>query len=293
MHSLIEDIAKKGVVVTDGSWGTQMQARGLTRGENPDSWNLTRPDKVEEVAASYVQAGSDIILTNTFGANRFVLEQYGLKDKVEEVNKSGVEISRKASGGKSLIFASIGPSGKVMITGEVSEKDLAEAFDIQARALASAGADAIVVETMMDLNEMKIALAAAKSTGLPVVASMVYDSGKNKDRTIYGNTPEQAAEELTAAGADAVGANCGQGIEGFVPICKRLHDSTGLPIWIKPNAGLPEVINGQVSYNTTPDEFAGYIPALVEAGASFIGGCCGTNHEFIKTIKNKLSNLNS
>jgi 5-methyltetrahydrofolate--homocysteine methyltransferase len=280
----IKKLLEGGVVVTDGSWGTQMQARGLKRGENPDSWNLTRPDQVAEVAESYVAAGSRVILTNTFGANRFVLEPFGLADRVVEINRAGVAISRRAAGDRAVVFASIGPSGKMMMTGDVTADALRAAFETQAQALAEAGADALVVETMMDLEELRIALAAALRTGLPTVASMVFDAGKNKDRTMMGISPEQAAEAIAAAGANVVGANCGQGIEGFLPICQRLRAACRLPVWIKANAGIPELIDGAVVYRATPESFAAFVPRLVAAGAAFVGGCCGTDQRFIRAI---------
>jgi 5-methyltetrahydrofolate--homocysteine methyltransferase len=144
---------------------------------------------------------------------------------------------------------------------------------------------------MTDLAEAKLAVAAARQTGLPVVVSMVFDSGKERDRTMMGVTPEQAAEELTAAGADVVGSNCGRTIQGFVPLCRRLHSATDRPIWIKPNAGLPEWVEGKLVYPTPPREFAGVVPMLVEAGASFVGGCCGTTPEFIAAIKERMRTL--
>ena len=157
-------------------------------------------------------------------------------------------------------------------------------FAEQARSLAAAGADAIVLETMTDLAETTLAIRAARQTGLPVIASMVFDSGRNKDRTMMGATPEQVAAELTTAGADVIGANCGQGIEGYVAICRRLQAATGRPLWIKANAGLPELAEGRPQYRTTPSEFAAHVPALVEAGADFIGGCCGTTPDFIRAV---------
>ena len=284
MHSVIEGLLKEGVILTDGSWGTQMQARGLQRGEPPDAWNLTHPDLVEEVARQYVEAGSRIILTNTFGANRIVLEKHGLAGRAAEINEAGVRISKRAAGDRALVFASIGPSGKMLITGDVTAAELGAAFEEQARAQAQAGADGFVVETMMDLEEALAAVAAAKQTGRPVIASMVFDSGRNKDRTLMGQTPEQAVEAFVKAGVDGLGANCGQGIEGFVPICRRLRAATDLPLWMKPNAGLPELVKGEVIYRTTPLEFAGRVPDLVAAGADFIGGCCGTDQAFIKAV---------
>jgi len=275
-------------VLTDGAWGTQLQDRGLQAGECPDAWNLLYPERVEEVARAYVEAGSQVILTNTFRANRLALERYGLAERTADINRAGVEISRRAAAGKALVFASIGPSGRMLVAGEITEDELVATFREQARALAEAGADAIVVETMADLTEARLAVTAALETGLPVVASMVFDSGRNKDRTMMGVTPEQAARELSAVGAHVIGANCGQGIVGYVEICRRLHAATDRPIWIKPNAGLPEMVEGKAVYRVTPAEFASYVPALLEAGASFVGGCCGTTPDFIRAIASAL-----
>ena len=288
MHPTLRQILTAGPLVTDGAWGTQLQQRGLPVGECPDAWNLSHPERVEEVAAAYVEAGSQIILTNTFGANRFILARHGLADRVAEVNRAGVEISRRAAAGHARVFASLGPSGLMLMMGEVAEKDLLEAFTQQARAMADAGADGIVVETMTDPAEARLAVAAACASGLPVVACMTFDSGAQKDRTMMGTTPEQAAEQLLAAGADCIGSNCGQGIAGFVEICRRLHAAAGQPVWIKANAGLPEIRDGQTFYSQTPQQFAGYVPQLVEAGAGFIGGCCGTTPEFIRAVREKV-----
>lgn len=284
MNQTIQELIAGGPVLVDGAWGTELQARGLEPGACPDAWNLTRPEAVAEVARAYVEAGSRVILTNTFRANRIALAPEGLATSVAEINRAGARISKSAAGGSALVFASIGPSGKLLLSGEVTEEDLAAAFTEQARALAEGGADALLVETMADLEEARIAVAAARSTGLPVVASMVFDCGKNKDRTMTGVTPEQAAAGLGAAGADVIGANCGNGIAGYVPVCRRLRGATNLPIWIKANAGMPELIDGRAAYRTTPQEFASHVAALIEAGATFIGGCCGTGPAFIRAI---------
>ena len=288
MHRLIEQLLAEAPVVTDGAWGTELQSRGLVSGQCPDQWNLSHPELVEDVARAYVEAGSQIILTNTFRANRLALASYDLADETEAINRAGVEISHRAASGRARVFASIGPCGKMLFAGEVSEDELQRAFDQQAKALAAGGADALVIETMSDLAEAKLAVAAAKSTGLPVVACMVFDSGKEKDRTMTGVTAEQLAEQLTAAGADVIGANCGQGIASYVEICRRLHAATDLPIWIKANAGIPEIRGDQVIYCVTAEEFAKSGPVLVEAGASFLGGCCGTGPEFIKRLKKEI-----
>jgi Methionine synthase I (cobalamin-dependent), methyltransferase domain len=284
-HPVIDKLVRQAPVITDGAWGTQLQARGLQPGDVPDLWNLSNPDAVEAVAASYVAAGSQIILTNTFGANRFRLAEADAADKVSEINKAGVALSKKAAGDKALVFASIGPSGKLLLSGDVTEDDLAAGFTEQAEAIATAKPDGIVIETLQDIQEAVLAIAAAKATGLPVVASMVFDSGKDLDRTMMGATPEQAADALAKAGADVIGANCGQGIAGFVAICKRLNAAShGLPVWIKANAGLPRIENGKTVYATTAEDFAAQVPAVLAAGASFIGGCCGTSPAFIAKV---------
>ncbi len=195
-----------------------------------------------------------------------------------------MEISRRAAAGRARVFASLGPSGKLLMMGEVNEEELRAAYAEQAETLAEAGADALIFETMSDLAEAKVGVQAARGVGLPVIVSMAFDSGKNYDRTMMGTTPEEAAAELTAAGADVIGANCGQGIESYAPLTKRLHDSTPLPIWIKPNAGLPQLVEGQTQYRTSAEEFARHAPALLAAGANFLGGCCGTNPEFIRAL---------
>jgi 5-methyltetrahydrofolate--homocysteine methyltransferase len=285
MNSLIQQLIEKGPITTDGAWGTQLQALGLPIGHCPDEWNCRQPDNVNTVAKSYVDAGSQIILTNTFGANRIRLAEFNLADRAAEINRAGAEISCRAAGDQAYVFASIGPTGKMLMMGQVTEDEMRSAFLEQAEALAEGGAHGLVIETMSDPVEAKIAIEAAKSTGLPVVGCMTFDTGKEKDRTMMGTTPETMVEEVVSAGADVIGTNCGQGIAGFVSICQRLRAVTNLPLWIKANAGLPEILDGQVVYTTTPEEFVSHIPALMDAGANFIGGCCGTSPAFIQAVR--------
>jgi 5-methyltetrahydrofolate--homocysteine methyltransferase len=288
MQALIETLLANAPVITDGAWGTQLQARGLPIGGCPDQWNLTQAELVEKVPRDYVEAGSQIILSNTFRANRAALADYGLADQAAAISRAGAELSRRAAGDRARVFASIGPSGKMLMAGDISAEELLAAYREQAEALAAGGADGLVVETMAELDEALLAIQAAKETGLPVVACMVFDSGADLDRTMMGVTPEQAATALTEAGVDVVGANCGQGIAGYVEICRRMRSATDLPIWIKANAGLPEMIDGQVVYKTTAAEFASHGPALVAAGANFVGGCCGTSPDFIRALCKEL-----
>lgn len=287
-HAILEELLARGTVLTDGAWGTELQALGLGAGEVPDLWNLARPDLVERVARSYVEAGSDVILTNTFRANRLALGELCAKVSIDELNRAGVAISLRAAGGRARVFASIGPSGRMLITGQVTEAALAEAFAEQARALAAAGADGLVVETMTDLTEARLAVEAAVATGLPVVACMVFDSGKQRDRTMMGVSAPQAVEALAAAGAHVVGANCGIGVEQALPVCRAMRAATALPLWIKPNAGLPELSGGKTVYRTDAATFAGHVPDLVAAGADFLGACCGSTPAFVAAMRARL-----
>jgi len=287
----IPDLMNSPPVLTDGAWGTQLQQLGLSAGECPDHWNLLHPERVAQVAGAYVEAGSRVILTNTFRANRVALGQYGLAGEVDAINQAGARISHEAAGGRALVFASMGPTGKMLVTGEIGEEEITAAYAEQAEALAAGGADALLIETMSDLAEASLALAAARRTHLPVLVSFAFESGRNKDRTMMGVTPEQAARRMAAEGAAGVGANCGVGIAEYVPVCRRLRAATALPLWIKPNAGLPEMVEGRPAYRTGPEQFASFIPALVEAGATFIGGCCGTGPEFIRAAARALAGL--
>ena len=284
MNSTLDQLLAHAPVVTDGALGTELQARGLDSGECPDTWNLARPSEVEALAQAYVEAGSQIILTNTFRSNRLALQTMGLADRLEELNRSAVEIARRASQGRAQVFASLGPCGKLLVMGEVTPEEVARAFAEQAGILSAAGVDGFVIETMADIEEAKVAVEAIKPLGRPVVISFVFDSGRNLDRTMTGVTPERAAKELTDAGADIIGANCALGIDAYIPICQRLRASTDRPVWIKANAGLPEMVDGKVKYQSTPEAFASSIPAILQAGASFVGGCCGTNPEYVRAI---------
>jgi methionine synthase I (cobalamin-dependent) len=281
--SRLRDWLADGPMIADGAWGTELQARGLALGVIPDTWNLTHPEQVEAVARAYVEAGSQIILTNTFRSNAVTLHG-STAAELDELNRAGVVLSRRAAGEKALVFASIGPTGKILVSGEVTSEQVGAAFAAQAASLAAAGADALLIETMSDIEEARLAVAAARRTGLPVLASFAFDTGKNKDRTMMGATPEAVAAAMVEAGADAVGANCGVGVEYAVPICQRLRAACDLPLWIKPNAGLPTVEGAAIHYATSAEHFASYYAALRDAGASFIGGCCGSTPEFIRAL---------
>jgi len=276
----------KAVLLSDGAWGTELVRHGLEAGDTPELWNAERPDAVEAVARGYVDAGSDIILTNTFGGSRWKLDKSGLADRTAELNRLGTALSRRAAGGRALVFASVGPTGEFMAPlGLKPEDDFVACFAEQILACVQAGTDGLVVETMTDLGEAKAALDAARQVcDLPVVVSMTFDKGPAGFATMMGVTPEQAAAELDAAGADIVGANCGSGIDNMIDVARLLRSATNKPLWIKSNAGMPELVDGATVFRESPEEMASKVGTLVKAGANIIGGCCGTTPDHIRQI---------
>ena len=279
-------LADKKLLIADGATGSQLTERGLPPGCAPEQWNLEKPEVVGDIARAYVEAGADIISTNTFGGSGFKLAGAGLADKVELVNRCGVELSVKAAAGKALVFASVGPTGLFLEpVGDAKVADVTACFAEQIRAIVSAGADGVCIETMTDLAEACAALAAARANcDLPVVVSMTYDKVQTGYATMMGVKPDRAAADLQAAGADIVGANCGAGIEQIIEITRITSQATDLPIWAKPNAGLPELVDGKTVFRQGPAEMAGHFAELVAAGAVIIGGCCGTTPEHIRLL---------
>lgn len=277
---------RNDLTVADGGWSTRLQARGVPTDVPAELANLTHPHLVEQLARDYVAAGAHFITTNTFSANSFVLQRTGLDHDPAAVNRAGAALAKQAVGGADVLVAgSIGPSGKMLVVHEVTRDQLLKAFTTLAEALAEGGADAIVLETFSELAEILVALEAVhKATGLPVIASMSFDSGPQRTRTMMGARAEDCATALEEAGADAIGCNCAAGVATILPALVALRANTNLPLWVKPNAGLPELEEGRVVYKQTPDEFGQHVPALLDAGANIIGGCCGTGPEHIKRI---------
>ncbi len=273
------------VTVTDGAWGTQLDAFGAPPGFCHERWNTEQPDYVRQVAESYVQAGSQIILTNTFTGNRVILARHDLADRAAELSRAGAAVSRQAAAQNVRVFGSMGPSGKIVMMEEIDPQELQDAYAEQAAALAEGGVDALLCESMTELAEAVLAVRGAKqATDLPVVASMVFDSGPDRCSTSMGDSVDKAAAILADAGADVVGVNCGVGIEEVVAPVAKLRDSTDLPIWVKPNAGVPELVQGKVVFKETPEAFASHVPRLLEIGVDYIGGCCGTSPDHIRAV---------
>lgn len=292
MEILGKTWGKGEVLLADGAWGTEFFKRGLMQGSPPDEWNLTHPEIVREITREYLDAGALVILTNTFGANRFRLEAHGLSGKVREINIRAAELAREVVGQRVLVAGDIGPSGRIMALGEVTPSDLAEAFTEQARALRDGGVDWIVVESMADADEMEIAVrAASDAAGLPVVASMTYNRTPRGYRTMMGNSPETCVRKAESAGASLIGANCGTGIEDYVPLAPVLRGLTSQPLWMKANAGVPQLVGGRVTYPLTPEQYASFVPALIESGVDVIGGCCGTDPRFIREVGKSIARI--
>jgi len=277
---------EKKILIVDGAWGTELMNRGMNPQEVPEAWNVDRPEEIYSVALSYVNAAADIILTNTFGGSPLKLAKRGLAEKSAEINRLGAELSKKAASGRALVFGSIGPTGELIKPlGAATETELIKGFAEQAKALAAGGADGIVIETMMDLAEAKAALRAVKeNTPLSVAVTMTFSKAGLNYATLMGVRPHQAAAELERAGADIVGANCGAGIDLMIEVARLMRPATSLPIWCKPNAGLPELVDGKTVYRESPEKMASRFRELVEAGANMIGGCCGSTPAHIRAL---------
>jgi len=279
-----------GPLLLDGAMGTELIRAGFPQGHLPEEWLITKADAIARVSGGYAKAGSDAVYSCTFGANRINLAKHGLGDKVAEVNRIGVAVARQAAPGK-LVFGSVGPIGELLEpSGELTGEEAQSAFAGQIAALIAAGVDAIVSETNTNLDEAVLAVAAARSaSNAAVLASMSFEGADKGYRTVMGTTPEQAAEALLAAGADAVGVNCGLGGDGALEVVKRMKAAfPGAILMAKPNAGLPSFSGGKMVYATGPDEFAREGLALRDAGASILGGCCGTTSAHIGALASAL-----
>lgn len=294
MSKLIQEIQKGRVLVSDGAWGTFLQKKGLHPGECPELWNITRPNDVFDIAQSYIEAGSDMVETNSFGGNYFKLKGYGLQDQVFEINRAAAEISRKAAGSERFVLGSVGPTGKLLMMEEVTEMELYDTFKEQSIALEAGGADAIVIETMTDLEEARIAVkAATENTACEVICTMTFDKILSGEyRTMMGISPAEMTETLVEAGAAIIGANCGNGIADMIGIVKEIRKvNAEVPILIHANAGMPQYCDGETTFPETPADMAGRVKEIIDAGANIIGGCCGTTPDHICEVHQVVKSL--
>jgi len=292
-QSILKTVESGRILVSDGAWGTFLQQKGLQPGQCPELWCVERRADVLDIARSYVEAGADLIETNSFGGSRFKLEHYGLGERTSELNEAAARISRDAAGDEKWVIASIGPTGKILVAGEVTEAELYAAFTEQALALAKGGADALCIETMSAADEAAIAIRAAReNTECEVICTFTFQPGTRGCRTIMGLSPTQATEAAVEAGAQIIGANCGNGMEQMIGIVKEMRSVEGtMPILVQANAGLPKHVNGADLYPEGPEEMAGRIKAVVEAGANIVGGCCGTTPAHIQAIRKAVDAL--
>lgn len=288
MKKLLDALRSGKTLVSDGAWGTMLYEKGLKAGECPELWNATNPDKVREVAAAYIEAGSDMIETNSFGGNRLKLAQYNLADRAFELNEAAARISREAAGEDRFVLGSIGPTGKFLMMGDVTEQELYDSFKEQALAFEKGGADAVVVETFYAIDEAETAIKAIKeNTDFEVACTFTFEPQQDGSfKTMTGVSPEDMVRATLAAGADVVGTNCGNGFEKMVEIIASIRAAAGdTPILVHANAGMPQAEGDRVVYPETPEFVAKVVPKMVEAGANVVGGCCGTTPAHVKALK--------
>jgi 5-methyltetrahydrofolate--homocysteine methyltransferase len=277
MHPFLERLST-GPMVSSGAVGTVLQAKVLRPVKTLEEYNLTDPEAVAEIHRAYVDAGAEMIGTNSFGANPLKLKKVGLEDKAFDLNYQAARIARRAAPRGVFVFAALGPSGEFLTPlGTIDPEEMYSAYRTVVVAAAEGGADILSLRTFSDLEEMRIALRAAKeNTDLPVIATMTFDLGQKGFRTMMGVDVETAIAGMVGAGAEVIGSNCGRGMEEMLPLMKEMRARYPGYLTAQPNAGLPELVDGRAKYTQSPEDFASWVTSLLEAGVDIIGGCCGT-----------------
>jgi 5-methyltetrahydrofolate--homocysteine methyltransferase len=285
--NILYELKQNKIVLSDGALGTILQSKGLKPGECPELWNITHRSEVKEIAESYLEAGSDLITTNSFGGSRIKLSRYGLEERCIEINQTAASIYREVAGIEHHVAGSIGPTGKMLLMGDVTETELFDTFSEQAVALEKGGADIIIVETMSDAGEASLAVEAARAgTNCTVIITMTFSRDMNGNyHTMMGVSPEEMVISMKEAGAHIIGSNCGNGIRDMIGIVKAIRSADDkIPVIIQANAGIPDLIEGRTVFHESPEMMASYVPELIKAGVNIIGGCCGTTPAHIKEI---------
>ena len=303
-QKIVEAIKEKKVLVSDGAWGTSLQNKGLTSGECPELWNIDKPDQVREVGEAYARAGAQILETNSFGGNGIKLAFFNLQDRLDEINRIAARLSREAAdrviesgeADRIWVMGSMGPTGKMVMMGEISVEEVYALYSVQARALEAGGAEALIIETMSAADEAAAAVRAAReNTSCEIVASFTFEPTQQGEfRTMMGLSPAEAGKAMTDAGAHIVGANCGKGYEGIEKVIEEYKSvCPDVPVIIQTNAGLPQVVDGTVIFPATPEDMAARVTSWIEAGAEIIGGCCGTTPDHIRAIRRAVDDWRS
>ena len=292
---LLKRIESGVTLISDGATGTYLQSNGLEPGGCPEHLNLTNPELIVKMANDYFNNGADLVITNSFGGNPFMLDKYGLRKELGVINKKAAQHAKSACPAGKFVLGCVGPTGEFLQPlGPVSEKEMFAGFTEQIQALDEGGADAIIIETMTSLEEILLAVESAKlNTNLVVMATMTFDLGPRGFFTMMGVTPEEAVKEIRKKGADVVGANCGNGIENMVKIAKIMRNVDDGPLVIHSNAGFPKIINGRIVYPETPEYMSEKFKELIEAKINIMGGCCGTTPSHISAIHSVVSKYSS
>ena len=292
---LLKRIESGETLISDGATGTYLQSNGLEPGGCPEHLNLTNPELIVKMANDYFNSGADLVITNSFGGNPFMLDKYGLRKELDVINKKAAQHAKSVCPAGKFVLGCVGPTGEFLQPlGPVSEKEMFAGFTEQIQALDEGGADAIIIETMTSLEEILLAVESAKlNTNLVVMATMTFDLGPRGFFTMMGVTPEEAVKEIRKKGADVVGANCGNGIENMVKIAKIMRNVDDGPLVIHSNAGFPKIINGRIVYPETPKYMSEKFKELIEAKINIMGGCCGTTPSHISAIHSVVSKYSS
>lgn len=291
MPSILEALKNGRVLISDGAWGTFLHQKGLGPEECPELWNVTHRGDVFAIAKSYIDAGADIILTNSFGGSPTKLKHYGLENRTFELNKAAAEISKEAAGKDKFVLGSIGPTGLVIMMQEVPQEEIYEGFKIQADGLIKGGVDAVCIETFSEIDEAITAVKAVKDiSDIEIICTFTFEkTADGKYKTMMGTTPTEMVNALKDSGISIIGTNCGNGFENMIDIVKEIRNSDSkTPVLVHANAGKPIFDEGKTVFPETPEMMALRVNELIKCGANIVGGCCGTTPDHIRALSNEI-----